>query len=398
MHAHGNLNAAGFTDPKLTNLIVVVLVHADTSCGLFGGSQTGFADGICLPMVAVSLITDASLAQFALQHGVDLPGEEAHGAGVSLADAAGTAGLVPAPAKGKQTSFLRGDGTWVVPTNTTYSNMTGATADAAGKAGLVPAPAKGKQTSFLRGDGTWVVPTNTTYSAGTGLTLSSTTFSISSANASTIINLLSEGTSPATLDDYLVAQYAGGGTTTTTYHRRKVSNVVNATVVKAALGTGSGTEKYLREDGTWVKPPNTNTKVTQTVTTSNANYPLLLAPSGQTATTTTTSYFDSGVTLNPSTNTIAANISGNAATATALSSNGGSATTAIYFSSGKPANCNTNIAHNSKGIYGGTKLTSSTIDGFLEANVVKWAPADATAVAENDGIIMSFGWSDTYGA
>lgn len=61
---------------------------------------------------------------------------------------------------------------------------------------------------------------------------------------------------------------------------------------------------------------NTDTKVTQTVTTSNASYPLLLAPSGQTATATTTSYFDSGVTLNPSTNTIAANISGNASTAT----------------------------------------------------------------------------------
>lgn len=63
---------------------------------------------------------------------------------------------------------------------------------------------------------------------------------------------------------------------------------------------------------------NTDTKVTQTVTSSNASYPLLLAPNGQTATATTTSYFDSGVTLNPSTNTIAANISGNATTATKL--------------------------------------------------------------------------------
>lgn len=62
----------------------------------------------------------------------------------------------------------------------------------------------------------------------------------------------------------------------------------------------------------------TDTKVTQTVTSGNASYPLLLAPSGQTATATTTSYFDSGVTLNPSTNTIAANISGNAAAATKL--------------------------------------------------------------------------------
>lgn len=34
-------------------------------------------------------------------------------------------------------------------------DMVGATASAAGAAGLVPAPAAGKQTSFLRGDGTW---------------------------------------------------------------------------------------------------------------------------------------------------------------------------------------------------------------------------------------------------
>ena len=39
--------------------------------------------------------------------------------------------------------------------------MTGATSSAAGKSGLVPAPAAGKQASYLRGDGTWAVPTNT---------------------------------------------------------------------------------------------------------------------------------------------------------------------------------------------------------------------------------------------
>lgn len=48
-------------------------------------------------------------------------------------------------------------------TNTTYSNMGAATSSAAGKAGLVPAPAAGKQASFLRGDGTWATPPNTTY-------------------------------------------------------------------------------------------------------------------------------------------------------------------------------------------------------------------------------------------
>lgn len=56
-------------------------------------------------------------------------------------------------------------------TNTTYSNMGAATSSAAGKAGLVPAPAAGKQTSFLRGDGTWVVPTNTTYAKASTSTL-----------------------------------------------------------------------------------------------------------------------------------------------------------------------------------------------------------------------------------
>lgn len=48
-------------------------------------------------------------------------------------------------------------------TNTTYSNMGAATSSAAGKAGLVPAPAAGKQASFLRGDGTWATPPSTTY-------------------------------------------------------------------------------------------------------------------------------------------------------------------------------------------------------------------------------------------
>ncbi len=51
--------------------------------------------------------------------------------------------------------------------NTTYSDMKGATASAAGARGLVPAPAAGKQSQYLRGDGTWATPTNTTYSDAT---------------------------------------------------------------------------------------------------------------------------------------------------------------------------------------------------------------------------------------
>lgn len=52
-------------------------------------------------------------------------------------------------------------------TDHTYGNMKGATSSSAGSAGLVPAPKIGEQLKFLRADGTWVIPTNTTYSVGT---------------------------------------------------------------------------------------------------------------------------------------------------------------------------------------------------------------------------------------
>lgn len=42
-----------------------------------------------------------------------------------------------------------------INTDTKYSVFTGATTSAAGKTGLVPAPAAGYNTRFLRGDGTW---------------------------------------------------------------------------------------------------------------------------------------------------------------------------------------------------------------------------------------------------
>ena len=45
--------------------------------------------------------------------------------------------------------------------------MTGATASAAGTSGLTPAPSAGSQGKYLRGDGTWQTPPNTTYSAAT---------------------------------------------------------------------------------------------------------------------------------------------------------------------------------------------------------------------------------------
>ena len=72
---------------------------------------------------------------------------------------------------------INADGTMKVnvpwtDTNTTYSVFKGATASTAGGAGLVPAPQAGNQARFLRGDGSWQAPPNTTYTAGVGLSLS----------------------------------------------------------------------------------------------------------------------------------------------------------------------------------------------------------------------------------
>ena len=82
--------------------------------------------------------------------------------------AAGKAGTVPAPAAGNQAKYLRGDGTWQTPPDTTYSTMKGASSSSAGSTGLVPIPSAGSQEKFLRGDGTWQAQVNADWNATSG--------------------------------------------------------------------------------------------------------------------------------------------------------------------------------------------------------------------------------------
>lgn len=75
-------------------------------------------------------------------------------------------------------------------------------------------------------------------------------------------------------------------------------------------------------------------KVGQKIVTANANYPLLLAQSSQTADTTGFTYFDSGVYLNPSTNKIYADIDGTATKAKQDAS--GNVITSTYMTKANP--------------------------------------------------------------
>ena len=80
------------------------------------------------------------------------------GAGNSYA-----AGLVTAGSATHNMKFLRRDGSWDTPTNTTYSDFVSSTGSAPGTAGLVPAPAAATQggTYYLNGNKTFSVPAGT---------------------------------------------------------------------------------------------------------------------------------------------------------------------------------------------------------------------------------------------
>ena len=115
--------------------------------------------------IAISGAVTGTATSFDGSKNISIPTAAVDGTKVSVfgkatSSAAGTVGAVPAPAAGAQSKYLRGDGTWQNPPNTTYAVFKGATSSAAGGTGLVPAPAEGYQGRFLRGDGTWQTPTD----------------------------------------------------------------------------------------------------------------------------------------------------------------------------------------------------------------------------------------------
>ena len=132
-------------------------------------------------------------------------------------------------------------------TTTTVPAMVGATASAAGKGGLVPKPAAGDQSKFLRADGTWDVPSNTD---------TKVTQSISSDTTGKTYPLIfsyyevgSTTTTAQTVSrkDTIYATPKDGSITATNF----IGNINGFNFPAPASGDSA---KYLRGDGTWVNP------------------------------------------------------------------------------------------------------------------------------------------------
>ena len=168
-------------------------------------------------------------------------------------------------------------------TNTTYNDMTGATTSANGTSGLVPAPEKGDNSRYLRSDGTWVTPPNTTYNiastSSNGLMSSSDKSKLDgiasgankyihpsyTAKASGLYKITVDGSghvsavTAVTKSDITALGIPGQDTNTTYNDMTGATTDANGTHGLVPVPTKGESNRYLRSDGTWAVPPDTNT-------------------------------------------------------------------------------------------------------------------------------------------
>ena len=279
---------------------------------------------------------------------------------------------------GTTITYTKGDGTTgtitTQDTNSTYGVFGKATADAAGSTGLVPAPAKGDQAKFLRADGTWQIPSNTWRGIQDNLTSSSTSDSLS-ANQGRVLKGLVDGKAASNHTHKYASGFSVSGTTVTvsygdgttstftTQDTNTTYNDVKGATATVAGGAGlvpapaAGAQaKFLRGDGTWQTPTDhTYNNFGGATGTAAGSAGLVPAPSSG----VTTQYLKSNgswaapawgeISGKPSTFTPASHTHSYAGSASAGGSansavkldtaTAGSSTQPVYFTNGKPTAC-----------------------------------------------------------
>ena len=131
------------------------------------GNATAFIDTISQNAQGVITATKKNVTFPTLSGGSAVAADATIVGGVTVNGHAVTVGKKTLTAGDNVTITGASDKITIAAKDTKYSTMGAATASAAGASGLVPAPAAGKQGQYLRGDGTWATPTDTTYNEAT---------------------------------------------------------------------------------------------------------------------------------------------------------------------------------------------------------------------------------------
>lgn len=145
---------------------------------------------------------------------------------------------IPAGGAAGQILAWASDGTaqWQAEKDTTYGDFKGATASAAGSRGLVPAPAMGAATRYLRSDGTWQVPPYPTIDSA----ISSTSANpVQNKAVSAELGKKAPLASPNLTGSPTAPTPAAGSNNTQLATTAFVQNAVNAAVTNAAAYQGA---------------------------------------------------------------------------------------------------------------------------------------------------------------
>ena len=158
------------------------------------------------------------------------------------------------------TPDVTNDKVTIAATDTKYNDMTGATSSAAGSHGLVPAPAAGDNTKFLSGDGTWktvsqyelpIASASTLGGVKIGENLSITNTGVLSADAQHIdVDSAMSTTSENPVQNKVITEALAGKTNTKrSYTTATTLNYKKITVVGGTYSTdGSGIILFTREE------------------------------------------------------------------------------------------------------------------------------------------------------